>query len=98
MAQNFMDQLQAKFGDVKSVAGVIWNNTLGDLLCSTRCTEAITASELSEVIAALVVSLVASGQLTQEDAKQIFAQAAARADEQYDGLQEYIRITDARPE
>lgn len=92
MAQNFMDQLRQTFGAVKSLSGIIWNDTAGDLVCSTRCTEAITAEELSEVLAAFVVSLVASGQLSREEAKTIFAQAASRADDQYDGLHEYVRV------
>lgn len=94
MAQDFMEQLNVRFGDVKSLVGIVWNDTLDDLICSTRCTETVSADDLSEVLAAFVVSLVASGQLTHEEAQKVFARAASRADEQYDGLQEYIKMDD----
>ncbi|MBD5561027.1 MAG: hypothetical protein HDQ87_11900 [Clostridia bacterium] len=94
MAQTFMDELQDRFGDVKSLVGIMWNDTLGDLICSTRCTEQLTAEDLSEAFAAFVVSLVASGQLTKDDARGVFARAGSRADEQYEGLQEYVKFVD----
>lgn len=90
LASRFMEDLRDRFGDVKSLVGISWNDTSDDLVCSTRCTEQLSPDELSELLAAFVISLVASGQLSTEQAKSVFADAASRADRQYDGLQEYM--------